>query len=378
MPGYARQICLTLLLLAGALDLSWAERVGRVEISGNELISTKDALGILGWDEGGEWSVSIESTGVQELLRNYAESGYLEAGGTVKTFALDDGLLRIELLVREGEFLPLRKLDVTGATLLSAVEVRERFDSAPGGVLDPKRLERDVDDLLQWYARRGHPFCRLLLTGVTDESDPRGFGFSFLLVEGPFLELGDISATGNDVTRLPTIRRLSGLHFDEPYDQISVDESRERLLHSGLFLSVSEPATRVEWKDKVAIVEFELEEARTNRIEGLFGYAPGEGDNNGVLSGFVNLSFRNIMGTARRAEMHWEQSAPGSRQVRLAYREPWLFGSPFAVGGSAEQTLRDSSWSRSSGSLEIDVAAGRRITTRFTVGTESMTTSKVS
>jgi len=372
MKGLTKYIAIALLLIPGAAGFLRAGTIGTIEISGNSLFTEKKVIHILGWEEGGEWNTSIESTGVWTLLNRYAEKGFLEAEGTVKTVAGDGETVMIELFLEEGELLPLRELQIEGSTLLGDGEIRKRFETRPGSVIDPGRLERDGEDLLHWYAQRGHPFGRLLITGVQDEVNPRGFGLSLLLVEGPYLELGDITVSGNHISRPSTVRRLSGLRFNEPYDQQAVDESRERLLRSGLFMSVSEPVTHVEWKKKEAVVEFELEEARTNRIEGVFGYAPGDGDEDGVLSGYVNLSFRNIMGTARAAEINWQQTAPGSRQVRLAYREPWLFGSPFAIGGSAEQTLRDSSWSRSSGSLEIDMNAGRRIVTRFAVGAESM------
>jgi outer membrane protein assembly factor BamA len=143
-------------------------------------------------------------------------------------------------------------------------------------------------------------------------------------------------------------------------------------MRSGLFRTVSEASARVEWKKKEAFVEMRVEEARTNRIAGAFGYAPGTDGAKGVVSGFADVSFLNILGTARSGGARWESPARETRRVRLFYREPWLLGSPFALGGELEQDVRDSTYSRVSGSLTSDVDLSRRVSAAFSAGLETL------
>ncbi len=351
-----------------------AERsLERVEITGNRVISTTDALEIFSWAQGAPWSVGAESTAVVRLLERYASLGYIDAAVTVtRTPGKDEDAVRVSLAVSEGEYRPLTRLAVEGADLLGGKEAARLFRGEKGKPIDPSRLEERGEEILRWYARRGHPFGRLVVSAVTDEREPPGVGVTFRLVEGPFVTLGDLTVTGNRLSRVSTVKRLSGLRFGEPYDQEAVDRCVPRLLRSGLFRSVSPPVTRVNWKEKEAVIELAVREAPSNRIEGIFGYAPGTDGEKGVLSGYVDIAFRNLFGTARRGEIHWERIAPGTRSVRLAYREPWFLGTPLGVGGKAEQTLRDSSWSRTSASLLIDFESGGRLSSRFAVGSEKI------
>jgi outer membrane protein assembly factor BamA len=151
-----------------------------------------------------------------------------------------------------------------------------------------------------------------------------------------------------------------------------VDACRLKLSRSGLFQSVSDPAVRVKWKEKEAVLELSVAEARSNRIAGAVGYAPGTPGRSGIVSGYADVSFRNILGTGRSGGARWERPSADTRHVRLFYREPWVLGSPFALGGELEQDIRDSTYARESGALTADVDLSRRVSASFTVGIEAM------
>ncbi|MBN1826252.1 MAG: BamA/TamA family outer membrane protein [Candidatus Eisenbacteria bacterium] len=357
------------LLAAG--DVS-GERIGSIRIEGNQAFPGDRALEALDLAPGGEWSAREESVAVLRLLDRYARAGYLEAEASVRVFSAPGGAVDLELTIREGPFLPLVRVDIEGTRALPVEEIRGRIDTRPGRVLNAARLEEDLDRTLRRYASSGYPFARILTSRVERSGDPEGIALRLQVVEGPFLTLGDIRVTGNRSTRASVIRRLSGLRFGEPYDQDAVEAGRDRLLRSGLFRTVSDPTTRVEWKEKEAVVEYAVEEGRHNRITGVVGYAPGPNGGDAVISGFVDLSFRNILGTARSAEIRWERVTPETRHARIAYREPWVLGTPFSLGGEMAQVLRDSTYSRFTGDLTSDVELSRRVRADFRFGGETM------
>ncbi|MFH1277433.1 MAG: POTRA domain-containing protein [Candidatus Eisenbacteria bacterium] len=357
-----------LLLLLPAL--AGGATIGSVRIEGTGTLSREVGARFFGLREGDEWSAGAESSAVARLLEAYGARGMLAAEATVRVSEDPEGVVHLEIEIREGPVRPLARVGIEGIESVPLDEARGRFDTRPGRILEPRLLEEDADRLLRGYARRGRPFARLLVTGVTEEDD--GIGLDLRVVEGPFLTLGDIKIAGNRRTKPATLRRLSGLRFGEPYDQDAVDGSRQRLLRSGLFRIVSEPAARIDWKEKTAVVEMEVEEARTNRVAGVLGYAPGAKGEDGAFTGYADVEFRNILGTARSGGARWERISPESRHVRLFYREPWLLGGPFALGGRVEQTLRDSTFSRVSGVLESDVDLSRRVSASFTIAGESM------
>ena len=361
-------ILLTLSLPAASAHAGeWSVR--SVRAAGSGVLTGEEIVEQLQIDRSGDWTAGAESLAVAGLLDRLARLGHLKAEVDVRAREAGEGMVDLEVVVRDGPRYTVDRVDLEGAEAIVPDEALSRFDTTPGKVLDADRLERDLDRLLRRYAKNGYPFARLLLAGVTLDG---GVGIDLRVVEGPELTLGEMRVTGNSTTRPGTIRRLSGLRFNRPYDQESVEASRRRLLGSGLFRTVSEPAVRIDWQSKEAVVEIEVEEAKASRIFGVVGYAPGGSGEDPVLSGLVDVSFRNILGTARSGGAHWERVSPESREVRLFYREPWVFGTPFAVGGEFEQSLRDSNYSRLSGDLTVDVDLSRRVTATFSGGRESM------
>jgi outer membrane protein assembly factor BamA len=365
-----RAALLALVALAASGARAAEPRLTRVEVEGAGALSRGEALDLLAVRPGDAWSAEAESSAVARLLPAYAVRGFLDASVTARTFENPDGV-RVLFTVREGKAIPLSSIALEGLSAFRPDDVLSRFDTRAGRTLDASRLESDIDRLLHDYARGGYPFARVFLASAARE-ERTGPSLAYRVIEGPFLTLGGVRAEGNSRTRLSVIRRLTGLRFGEPYDQEAVDASSSRLMRSGLFRSVSEATARVEWKKKEAVVEMRVEEARTNRIAGAFGYAPGTGGAKGVVSGFADVSFLNILGTARSGGARWESPARETRRVRLFYREPWLLGSPFALGGELEQDVRDSTYSRVSGSLTSDVDLSRRVSAAFSAGLETM------
>jgi outer membrane protein assembly factor BamA len=333
------------------------------------VLSRSEVLDRLSLRPGDEWSASAESVAAVGLLGAYAELGRLDAEVTLRSFEGPAGV-RLLVEVREGPAVPVGRLDIAGTELFRPEEVLDRFDTRVGKTLDSRRLEADVDRLLAAYGRKGFPFARLLVTSVGREEDR--LDLSLRIVEGPLLSLGDLRVTGNEHTKPATVRHLSKLAFGKPYDQDAVDASRIKLIRSGLFRAVSEPAVRVNWKEKEAVVEMDVEEARSNRIAGAIGYAPGPSGGEGIVSGYADVSFRNILGTARSGGARWERPSAETRRVRLFYREPWVLGGPFALGGELEQDIRDSTFTRVSGAISAGIDLSRRVSASFEVGLEGM------
>ena len=364
-------IVVFLLTCAGAAA-GEGERIASVRVTGNRFFSSGEVRETLGFVESAVWSAPAESAAVTRLLDRYAVVGYVEARIDLRVARAGEGMVDVEVSLDEGPALSVVRLAVDGASAFPVDGILSRFETRTGRPLSSEHLDRDFDRLLHRYAGSGYPFARVLLSGVTRETEPDGIGLDIRVVEGPFLLLGDLHVTGNRSTKPYVLRRLSGLRFGEPYDQDAVDDAPRRLLRSGLFRIVSEPSTRIDWKTKEAIVEMEVERAMNNRVAGVVGYAPDTDDASGGFTGFFDVAFGNILGTARSAEIHWDRISPETRAIHLAYREPWVFGTPFSLGGEVTQDLRDSSYSRFSGNITAAVDLSGNVSATFLFGGEKM------
>ncbi len=304
-----------------------------------------------------------EAAAAGRLGERYAAAGYYDA---VFTFTGDT------VRVDEGERQPIRSLDLQGQTYWTRGEILREWRTREGDVLRPTVFEQDLDRTVSLYADEGYPFARIVMHGVT-RSPEGGINLALRVLEGPPIRLRDLSIEGDARTKPAVVARLSGLTFGSVYKQSAVDESRERLLRSGLYRFVGAPETRVDWTTKEATIVYDLTAARASRVEGVFGVAPDPDGGSALITGFFRVDLRNIAGTARQGRLYWERTGAESRAVEVAYREPWLFGSRFGVGAEIYQTIRDSTYAKEELSGTLDFALTHRVRASFTLGVGNLT-----
>jgi outer membrane protein insertion porin family len=137
-----------------------------------------------------------------------------------------------------------------------------------------------------------------------------------------------------------------------------------RLRREGLFETVSEPRVVRGSRDNRLGIELEVKEGPSNALFGVLGYNPDPGAG-GEVVGQIDIRFRNILGTARRASFRFERQAREVRDLRFRYREPWLLGTPISVEVGAAQALRDTLYSRTDLDVGVAVPFGDRSTARL-------------
>jgi outer membrane protein assembly factor BamA len=82
-----------------------------------------------------------------------------------------------------------------------------------------------------------------------------------------------------------------------------------------------------------------LTEGPQGSFDGVAGYQP-DGSGGGELIGTADVMFPNLLGTGRSASFHWENLGKNIENLAIGYREPWLFGRPYAIEGSFKQEER--------------------------------------
>jgi outer membrane protein insertion porin family len=152
-----------------------------------------------------------------------------------------------------------------------------------------------------------------------------------------------------------------GVGEGDLFSQEALERGRRRLQRLGFFREVGEidvlPTDR---PDQVRL-RVPVEEGRTNKVDGVVGYQPASGDQDGYFTGLVDLSFRNLMGTGRRVEASWNRRDPLSSRLRFGYQEPWLLGLPLSVGGHIQQINQDSSYAQTNLGLEATTYLGEHL-----------------
>jgi outer membrane protein assembly factor BamA len=207
-------------------------------------------------------------------------------------------------------------------------------------------LVAEIAYLVDYFENRGYPFCKVTLDSLV-LTDARTEGASLrieLLVDpGPLVLIGEIDVRGNVQTREHVIIRELRMAAGDVYSQKEVDKIPGELMRLGYFRWVNPPRLELHDNGSGRLI-IELQEGSANKFDGILGYNPATSDNNGFISGFVNLEFGNLFGTGREVDANWERRSENSQQFRLRYAEPWILGFPFGAEGSIEQIIQDTSY----------------------------------
>ncbi len=204
-------------------------------------------------------------------------------------------------------------------------------------------LERDIDRILTLYEENGFPYCQVSPTHFTI-SDQGRLSFTFLVEEGPRVEIKEIQLEGLKTTKKEVILRelrgdLLGL-----FSQSKVDASLRRLERLSYIAEIEKTQLLAGADPEKGILKISLLEKRNNTLSGILGYAPASGSRKGNLFGTMELVFDNIFGTARMTRWNWSKKDPYSSQFSFLYREPWLLGFPPTLELEFSQTDYDSTY----------------------------------
>jgi len=220
----------------------------------------------------------------------------------------------------------------------------------------------NANRLLSESARRGYPLATLSFDSVSlDQKSAIAF-LHTRFDAGPLVTVDSIHVRGNRITKREVITRELPLRQGEIFRFDKVEEIQSRLMRLGFFRSVSAPQLL---RDKYGryLLDIEVVEGSANMFNGVAGYNPGIGNQKGYLTGLIDLNFGNLFGTGRQLGARWEKRSRDTQELALRYREPWLFGYPFHLGGQFQQLVQDTIYIE----RQVELALEWPITPRITI-----------
>lgn len=326
-----------------------------MDFEGVSVYSSSVLRDVVGWKPGEKTSVEALKKGASRLVAFYREGGYLFTGVSVRLEPCEEGM-RAVYSVHEGKRARLKALDVVGESVLSEKEIHRLFRFREGVLFEGPAWEKGVEGVLNAYANRGHPLARI--TTVVEEIHPDESTMTLRLYveEGPSVRFERVEFEGLTKTRLATARQLVSIREGELYSPRRIEETRHRLLNSGYFADIHPSLVQRGSSADKAILRVRVREGRTGHIAGGVGYAPpGDAAESPQLTGLLEATEINLLGTGREVGFRWESGE--ARSTRLRYREPRLWGKPFSVGVQWEAertTLEALSSHREGGVVRLD------------------------
>jgi outer membrane protein insertion porin family len=330
----------------GALDLAFSIQEGRtiavdeVRVEGNSVFTAKEIKAMMatresGWLRERPFREDVLEKDLDIIIDQYAAAGYLsaEVKQTV-TRTKDGGRALIALKVAEGRQTLTGNISFEGNAALSAADLSAVLTMKPAAPFNDRLLEEDRYRVLSLYSTKGYLYARVeaeKTPAFPDEAAgrsartgtaavPEVMNIRFRVSEDQRVTIGKIILRGNVETRDSVILRELEPRTGEPYNYESILKSQQRVYRYGYFnLAKFEPVHPNE-KEYVKDMLFTVEERPAGAVE--FGVGYGTLDR---LRGFVEVSHRNLWGTARYASLRLEASDILERAA-LTFQEPWFLG----------------------------------------------------
>jgi outer membrane protein insertion porin family len=312
----------TLLLVASSFISLRAQPAPAPVVRGAEYFSASALSDIIG-------NRPLDSARVA-LQTAYASEGFLDARVSVDSSR--------DLLVTEGRRYTIGSLRVAPDSIAAVVEASGyRPRDAVGGPFTTATLGEIGERMVRLMNERGFPLAAATVDGLDIDSATARVGVRFTLSTGERIVISRIDVRGNTQTRASLIVTAAAVPPNSIFTDELAAQVKARLVRLRLFSDVAEPQLFKTDSGGYGLL-LGVTEGNTNSFDGIVGFQPkADSSGGGDLTGLVNVEFRNIFGTGRRAAFRWERQSPQESQLELRYGEPFLLGLPLDLDLSYRQ-----------------------------------------
>lgn len=202
-----------------------------------------------------------------------------------------------------------------------------------------KRLQ---PSLLDYFENTGYPFASIRLKDI--ELGPGSASAELHIDRGRLYTIDSIHVAGTAKISRNFIHRYTGIERGSAYSRQKLEQV-DRLLLNLPFVQQAQPWD-VTMLNTAAILNMYLVPKKSNQVNVLAGFLPSNQQLGGKLLFTVdaNLQLYNAFSSGEYLGIVWQQIQPQSPRLQLAYRQPYIFKSPFGIDVSFHLFKKDSSF----------------------------------
>jgi outer membrane protein assembly factor BamA len=303
---------------------------------------------------------SVEAVG-RRLLAHYRRAGHYYArldSATVDTAAARP---RVQFYLRRGPQVTVGDLQITGASVVPPAELRRLMNTDVGAPLDARRLEADLQALLDRYEEAGHPLAQIRVEETRIDTATARLALTLAVDEGPRLWLRRVEVPPDARTSPGLVARLAGLDVGAPLTGYDPERIRSALRAHPFFRSVGAPELSV-GADGGAVLRVPVEETAPGAFDLVLGYLPPSGPaRGGQLVGSGHLLLEHLFGGGRRVDLSLDRRPGQASIVDLSVSDPYFAGWPVRVTGTFRGEQRDSTYGERRYGLRVGYHVRRRL-----------------
>ena len=313
----------------GRLDLAFVVQEGqritvkKIIIRGNQHFSTKQikadmSLRASGWLISRPYREDLLDKDVEYIHDRYVDDGFLSASVKKTVSFTDNGTKAlIAIDIEEGPQTRVGRVTFEGNTAFTAEQLTAMLSLKPHAPYNERLADEDRYRILSAYSNKGYLYAQ---AEVEKKSTDGTVDIKYKITEDRQVRIGRIILRGNERTKESVIMRELLLKPGDPYDYGKILKSQQQIYHLGYFgLAKFEPV-HPGVKEYVKDMLLTVEERPAGAVEVGAGY--GDFDH---ARGFVELSYRNLWGSADYASVRVEESGIIKRTA-FNYHQPWFLG----------------------------------------------------
>ena len=296
----------------------------------------------------GAFRTSKDTTQLDSLIRRlrtiYQDNGFFktEIRTNWEAGALHDTVLKLR--ITENDAAAIKKIVTDLPDSLLPETVRSALSEREGKTFSAVALENDIQQFLNYYQNHGFPFAMISVKNVVYIPEGNSVEVFLSFSKNGLFHIDRIDLTGKTETRADVVQRELKFERGQEYNQDWIDKIPTRLNRMKLFDMVGTPLFIVSPSGE-GILQIPLQDRNNNSFDGVIGYMPSaKANEKGYITGFLDISFRNLFGSARAAAFRWKKINQLSSELEFSYLEPWVMNYPFNISLHFLQTKQDSTW----------------------------------
>ena len=347
--------------------------INSITFDGNNYFTSNNLSGAMVSKKNGIFNKPQFELDLKSIRDRYREAGFLQT--KISSFKLDfdsDSLIvDISVKISEGERITVGRILLSGNCVISDKQIFEIFETKTGKVLDGNTLNNDIKSMLELYESKGYPFVKAEVRNISfyREGQQQKIELQIDISEQAEVKIDRIRIKGNEVTKDYVIQREIKIEKDKRITRESLQQTKERLERLNIFEKVEDPKVYIIKNKNATGLIIEVVEGNTNTFDGIIGYVPPPSEKEkGYLTGLINLSFRNLFGTARRIDARWQQEVKSTQELEFKYKEPYFFELPLNINTGFMQRIQDTTYTRRKVDLKGDIILSDKFTLSFLTG----------
>ena len=291
------------------------------------------------------------------LLAHYHNNGYIDAAivdvKVENVTEADDKAeyVNITFVISEGAQWRFGKITFTGNEVYSDEQIAAVLSVEENSVHNSEIFQNKFMNLASMYYDNGYIFSQII-PRPTKHEDTNTIDYAITIVEGPQAVIEEIRIEGLTKTKPHVFERELTVHVGEVFNRDAFIKSQQNIYNTGIIKSIRADLLQGNTENGVILL-IEIEEG--NQVELQFGATFGGTIDGFPISGFLQWSDKNVLGTGRDLAINTTLS-PDTQSASISLSDDWVGNRRWgnSISFSAERSVRKNQLQRGIGSDYYD------------------------